>query len=177
MTVMDTPTLLQRAREILAPWNKETATPEEHRLDVRIDARDLVACAQALLDANWGYLAAITGLDLGLVEKAEEDEISYSAWPEGHYEVLYHFCEGAAVVTLRMELSYDHPQVPTLCDLIPSATLYERELIEMLGVDVVGTPNRDRLLLPDDWPYGIYPLRKAFTGLHEPAATTEEEEA
>lgn len=174
---MDTHTLLQQAEEILKPWNKSTYTPEVNRLDIRIAASDLPACTQALLEAKWGYLAAITGLDLGLVETADDDEVSYSAWPEGHYEVLYHFCEGEVVVTLRIELNYDHPQVPTLCDLIPSATLYERELIEMLGVDVVGTPNRDHLLLSDDWPYGIYPLRKAFTGLHEPTATAEEEEA
>jgi NADH-quinone oxidoreductase subunit D len=30
----------------------------------------------------------------------------------------------------------------------------------MFGVDVVGTPNPDRLFLPDDWPDGVYPLRK-----------------
>jgi Ni,Fe-hydrogenase III component G len=44
------------------------------------------------------------------------------------------------------------------------ATLYERELIEMFGITIEGTPNTDKLLLPDDWPAGVYPLRKEFTG-------------
>jgi Ni,Fe-hydrogenase III component G len=30
---------------------------------------------------------------------------------------------------------------------------------------VLGTPNTDRLVLSDDWPKGVYPLRKDFTGL------------
>jgi NADH:ubiquinone oxidoreductase subunit C len=164
---MDTPALLKKAEEILQPWVQRTTSPEEHRLDISVEAASVIPCVEALLNAGWGYLAAITGLDLGLEEKVEEDEITYSAFPEGHFEVLYHFCEGAAVVTLRVELSYNRPAVPSVCELIPSATLYERELIEMLGIDVVGTPNRDHLLLPDDWPYGVYPLRKAFKGLDQ----------
>ncbi|NMC80497.1 MAG: hydrogenase large subunit, partial [Chloroflexi bacterium] len=50
--------------------------------------------------------------------------------------------------------------------LIPSATLYERELMEMMGVQLVGTPSSDRLLLPDEWPENVFPLRKSFTGLN-----------
>ena len=35
----------------------------------------------------------------------------------------------------------------------------------MFGVDLLGTPDSDHLLLPDEWPNGVYPLRKSFTGL------------
>ncbi len=34
----------------------------------------------------------------------------------------------------------------------------------MFGITVEGTPVTDKLLLPDDWPDGVYPLRKSFTG-------------
>ena len=54
------------------------------------------------------------------------------------------------------------PGVPSVCAIIPSASFFERELIEMFGITVDGTPNRDRLFLPDDWPQGVYPLRKDF---------------
>jgi Ni,Fe-hydrogenase III component G len=36
--------------------------------------------------------------------------------------------------------------------------------MELFGVEIVGTPDTDRLVLPDDWPHGVYPLRKSFTG-------------
>ena len=35
--------------------------------------------------------------------------------------------------------------------------------MEMFGVTVVDTPNPDRLFLPDEWPAGVYPLRKDFS--------------
>jgi len=49
--------------------------------------------------------------------------------------------------------------------LIPSATIYEREAIELFGFDLVNTPSTDRLVLPDSWPDGVYPMRKSFTSL------------
>jgi Ni,Fe-hydrogenase III component G len=33
----------------------------------------------------------------------------------------------------------------------------------MLGITITGTPNPDRLFLPDDWPVGVHPLRKDFS--------------
>ncbi len=91
---------------------------------------------------------AITGLDPGVAT--------------GQLHVLYHFAEGAAVVTLRLALPRDAAEVPTLRPLIPLAAIFEQELSEVLGVAVVGAPIRGRLFLPDDWPEGVYPLRKDF---------------
>ncbi|MFZ0546911.1 MAG: NADH-quinone oxidoreductase subunit C [Candidatus Promineifilaceae bacterium] len=145
---MDTEKNLQTAESILAPWTKQTNNPDANRLDVIVEAADLITAINALQQADWGYLAAITGLDLG---------------PEaGKMEVLYHFCEGAAVVTLRVTLDRETAVVPTVCGLIPSAGFFERELSEMFGITVEGTPNSDRLFLPDEWPDGVYPLRKDF---------------
>ncbi len=85
-------------------------------------------------------------------------------------EVLYHFCCHAAVVTLRVKVPRTAPSIPSVCSLIPSATLYEREAMDMFGFEIVGTPNTDRLIISDDWPKGVYPLRKDFTGLPKKAA-------
>lgn len=151
---MDTQTALTQAQELVQPWTISTAQPEAHRLDVKVSRENFKAAITAVKQAKWGYLAAITGLDV-----AATDEV------EGQVEGLYHFCEGAAVLTIRVAVPYSDPYLPTICDLIPAATLYEREFIEMFGVILEGTPSTDRLLLADDWPVGIYPLRKSFTGL------------
>jgi Ni,Fe-hydrogenase III component G len=140
---------LDAAKTLLASWTKATAAPEPNRLDVTILVGDLLPAVKALCDARWGYLAAITGLDLG----AEAAEI----------EALYQFCAGQAVVTLRVHLPYTAAQVPTVCDIIPSATFFERELSEMFGVTIAGKSYPKHLYLPDDWPDGVYPLRKDFT--------------
>jgi Ni,Fe-hydrogenase III component G len=82
-------------------------------------------------------------------------------------ELLYHFCNGAAIITMRMKLPYANAAIDSICEVIPSATLYEREASELLGVDFIGTPSTEHLLLPDEWPVNVYPLRKSFTGLEK----------
>lgn len=140
---------IQSASAILEPWTQESEVQAEDRLSVVIDAADLLAAVKALHGAaHWGYLATITGVDLG-VEASQ-------------FEVLYHFVSGPNVATLRVRTPRDGAVVPTLYHLIPSVTFYERELMEMFGIVVDGTPNSDRLFLPDDWPQGVYPLRKDF---------------
>jgi Ni,Fe-hydrogenase III component G len=156
---MKTENALQWAESILRPKVDHLTRPAPDRLDATITAAQLPAIVEALERAPFGYLSAITGLDRPPVQ-AQGDR---PAQP-GQVEALYHFCEGAAIVTLRVAVPYDAPRIPSICHLIPSATLYERELAEMLGVTVQGTPVADHLLLPDEWPDGVYPLRKAFTG-------------
>jgi len=157
---MDTATAIEKAGEILQPFCTEVKTPEAGRADFYMPVQNLVPAVQALVDARWGYLSAITGLDSPAAPAAEGEEA-----PEGAVEVLYHFCEGAAIASLRLKVPYSEALVPTICGILPAATLYERELIEMLGVTVADTPNTDHLILPEDWPAGVFPLRKSFTGL------------
>ncbi len=137
---------LEAAIGLLAVFGEAPARPEPNRVDVPVEAAQLLAAAGALVAAQWGYLAAITGLDGG---------------PKtGVVEVLYHFCSGPNVVTLRVSVPRSAPAVPSLCGLVPSAGLYERELAEMLGVSIENSPNTAPLYLPEDWPGDLYPLRK-----------------
>ncbi len=166
---MDIETAFQTAEALLAPWAKNRTRPEPHRLDVMIAVTDLLRAVRALGDARWGYLSAITGLDhpgtpAGLSEEQRRrlEEAAGIELTAGEIEVLYHFCAGAAVVTLRVRVPRDAASVPSICAIIPSASFFERELSEMLGVTVVGTPDPSHLFLPDDWPDGVYPLRKDF---------------
>lgn len=146
---MSTETCLQTATELVAAWAQESAEPESGRVDVVIAPENLVAAAGALIDARWGYLTAITGLDLGP--------------DDGRLEILYHFACGAAIVTFRVRVPREGATVPSLVSVIPSVSFSERELMEMFGVTCEGTPSTDKLFLPEDWPQGAYPLRKDFS--------------
>lgn len=138
----------KEAWTLLAPIARAHDAPAAHRLDVTLEPEDLPTALQALIDAQWGYLATITGVDLG---------------PEaGVIEVLYHVCARADVLWLRVHTPREAAEVPTICGVIPSASFYERELSEMLGVTVRGTPDPRLLFLPDEWPADVYPLRKDF---------------
>lgn len=146
---MNTEETLQLASDILTNWAWETeaSRPEPNRLDVWLSTPDdLVPMVVGLRVKRLGYLTAITGLDEG----PEADQV----------EVLYHFCTGEAIVTLRVRLARENPAVPTLSEIIPSAEVFERELAEMLGVTIQGLRYPDHLYLPEDWPDGVFPLRK-----------------
>lgn len=138
--------MFEQPLNALAPYVVEKTEPEAGRFDVVVDRDNLVAAVKGLCDLKWGYLSAITGLDLGA--------------QQGELEVLYHFCEGALVLTLRVRVPRDNAEVPSLWTLIPPAQLYEQELAEMLGVRVIGLRDSSHLYLPDDWESGVYPLRK-----------------
>jgi membrane-bound hydrogenase subunit beta len=110
--------------------------------------QDLVPAVAGLRVKRLGYLSCITGLDLG------------AASP--NLEVLYHFCTGPAIITLRFLVPKSDGMIPSLTQIIPSAESFERELSEMFGIEITGLRNKDYLYLPDDWQPGQYPLRKDF---------------
>jgi NADH:ubiquinone oxidoreductase subunit C len=139
--------LLDTAQQLLTEWAKATTKPTANRLDVQIEAADLPQAAQTLRQARWGFLTAITGLD-----DIKTNEL----------EVLYHFVNGAANVNLRVRIPRENASIPSVCSSFTGATFFERELSEMFGITVVGTPNPDRLFLPDQWPTDAPPLRKDF---------------
>jgi len=155
--------LLGQAELILRPWAQDFSHPEENRMDVLLTPDHLKMAVRTLINARWGYFAALTGLDL--------PALAGDPNTEGHIEGLYHFCEGAAVLTLRVRVPYSHAVLDSICEIIPSASLYEREFVEMFGVTLLNLPPSVPLLLADDWPAGVYPMRKSFTGLKpEPKA-------
>ena len=152
---METETLLKQAEGLLQPFAGTITRKEENRLDSPVEVKNLKAAVKSLTDARWGYLMAISGIDHPAAEGQDE----------GILEAVYFFANEAAIAGLRVAMPYSHAVVPSICDINPSATLYERELMEMFGIEVEGTPVRDHLVLSDDWPDGVYPLRKSFTGL------------
>jgi Ni,Fe-hydrogenase III component G len=67
---------------------------------------------------------------------------------------------GPRVVVLQVRLNHENPEVPSLAGMIPGAIVYERELKDLFGILPVGNPDLRRQAVPEDWPAGVYPLRK-----------------
>ena len=122
---MTTETALTRASEALARYATSSTRPAPDRLDVVVGRDRLTDAVKALVDARWGYLSAITGLDLPAAPAKAGAVPDLPA--ADRMEALYHFCEGAAVATLRVEVPCADASVPSICPLIPSAVLYEQE--------------------------------------------------
>lgn len=159
---MEAINLLESGKIILEKWIERSQTTDENRLDIWISTENLKPAVQSLVENHWGYLITITGLDVPPVHDKENNELQ-----PGQLEALYHFANDADIITIRVKVPYSKPQIDSICDIIPSATIYEREVIELFGFDLLNTPNTEKLILPDSWPDGVYPLRKSFTNLND----------
>lgn len=81
-------------------------------------------------------------------------------------EALYHFSYDAVglVVNLRVRTPKGEATLPSLTPVVPAAEWIEREMHDLVGITFDGHPRPERLILADDWPEGVYPLRKDSTG-------------
>ncbi len=88
-------------------------------------------------------ISAISGLDLG-------EKIG----------LMYHIRINGVIVTIRTEVPKENPKISSITDIIRGASFHEREVADLFGVVFQGHPNLARLVLPEDWPENLHPLRK-----------------
>jgi NADH-quinone oxidoreductase subunit C len=101
--------------------------------------RDVAAFLRDESDLQYVYLVSITGVDyLGR---------------EPRFEVVYHLRSfvNAHLVVLKVGADEEHPHVPSLVPLWPTATFQEREAYDMFGIIFDDHPDLQRILLPEDW--------------------------
>ena len=99
---------------------------------------------KAMIDADEKTgITAITGLDLG-----------------ANIGVYYHVHTSNAFVTIKAEVPKENPKIQTIVDLHPGALFHELEVADLLGVIFEGNPTPGHFVLSENWPEGVYPLRK-----------------
>ena len=81
-----------------------------------------------------------------------------------HMEILYHFTleDLNLVMSFRVKLDKSSLEVDSLTSVFKGANWIEREIHELLGINFKGNPDLRRLLLSDEWPEGVYPLRADY---------------
>ncbi len=79
-------------------------------------------------------------------------------------DVLQHwaFEPVGAVVTLKVLAARPAMALDSIAGVLAGANWIEREIHDLLGVTFRDHPDMRRLILSDDWPKGLYPLRKSF---------------
>jgi Ni,Fe-hydrogenase III large subunit/Ni,Fe-hydrogenase III component G len=63
-------------------------------------------------------------------------------------------------MVLRAFTGADDPKVPSITPVVRAAGWAEREFQDLLGIEAVGHPDPRRLVLADDWPEALHPLRR-----------------
>jgi NADH-quinone oxidoreductase subunit C len=135
-------------RAMLGGAALEIRQPARNNIFVDIRPEDVPAAARTLWgDGLRSRFAVITGVDV-----------------TGSIELLYHFVfdEQHTIVTLKTRVTKPFPEIESITPIIPAAEWIEREVHDLLGVKFRNHPRLERLILSDDWPEGVYPLRKDY---------------
>jgi NADH:ubiquinone oxidoreductase subunit C len=134
----------------LMTWLKRTATgvstPRKERVFATLSSIKFRDGLQQLIDRGFNRLITITGNDIGK-----------------HIELIYHLVREDTVISIKTLVGKETAKHPTISDLLPAAILYEQEVHELFGVYFQGHPDLALLLLPDNWPPNVYPLRKDWS--------------
>ena len=133
---------------------REARVTAKRRVEAHVSAGALRGVIDALL-ARHGFLhlSAISGMDTG-------DDIA----------LVYHLAFDGLVLSVFTRVPRERPEIDSIVDLVPGASAQERELHDLLGVMPRGNEHLAPLVLPEEWPDDVYPLRKdAPAGKMRPA--------
>jgi NADH-quinone oxidoreductase subunit C len=88
--------------------------------------------------------------------------VDYLGHDERRLHITYHLTSLTFRRRIRLEcaLGSDHPHLPSVTAVYPTADWQEREAYDMFGVVFDGHPGLTRILMPDDWEG--YPQRKDY---------------
>jgi len=95
---------------------------------------------------SFEYIRSITGSDF-----------------EDHYEIVYSLYSFANnwSINIKVKPGHEKPEINSITGVYRGADWFEREIWEMLGINIKGHPNLKTLLLVGDEDF--HPLRKSFS--------------
>ncbi len=99
---------------------------------------------ERLAELGFNHVVAITGVDA-------KDGI----------DLLLHL-GSSLMVTVKVRIDPSDPRIASISDLLPGAEMREREVHDLLGIEFEGHPSPARFMVSEDWPAGVFPLRKSF---------------
>lgn len=119
-------------------------------LEVNVPREKLLDVAGFLRDAEglaFDFLSCISAVD----------------YREKGFQVVYHLLSLLAGKQLVLKIDVpdrEHPSLPSVVELWPTANWYEREAWDLMGIHFEGHPDLRRILMREDW-VG-HPLRKDY---------------
>lgn len=128
---------------------KDVTWQDADQLTVTVATDALPDVVEFLYFGRGGWLPVMVG----------NDERSFN----GCYAVYYVLSmeeQDKCYLVVRAEVDPVTCEYPSVTPRVPACVWSEREVRDMYGLIPVGLPDERRLVLPDDWPEGLYPLRK-----------------
>ena len=105
-------------------------------------------------------VTAISGVDLG-----------------GNLAAYYHVHTAKSFFTIKTAVPRTDPKIRSVVDIHPGAKFHELEVTDLFGITFVGNEFNGHLVLSENWPDGVYPLRKDVDPTKVKLVPTPEREA
>lgn len=141
--------ILNKIKEALKDKIIEASIPKKGIVNVNVGKESYKEVIKFIVENfNIPHIQTITGIDMG-------NEI----------QIISHLGR-SITINVRTSIDKEKPEIDTITDIIPGSSFYEREVYDLLGVNFLGHPNLKRVILPENWPKGVYPLRKEYKPEH-----------
>ena len=137
----------------------------KQRIGVALGKSDLVNHNECYVNIDSSMIRAgakALGLEYGfpLVSLFANDERAF----DKSFVLYYTFAdrENGILYILKTAIAEETGAFDSICDLLPAASAYEREIKDLFGLLPLGHPDPKPLVFHGNWPDLAYPLRKEF---------------
>lgn len=135
---------------------------EEAKPAVYISADELIALLKFLRD------------EMGFTRMENLTSVDYKTY----FEMVYHLfawktadtCKDSADenlwITVKVKLDHENPEIPSVTSVFSGSEFEEREVYDLMGINITGHPDLRRILLWEGFPG--HPLRKDYKQIAPP---------
>lgn len=138
----------------------EVTRQADDQITVLVDRNDLPLAVKTLYYDIGGFISTMIPNDERQINGCYALYYAISMEGSKMTEADDFAAEDKCFITVKTLIPGSDPTFPSVTSLVPACVWYEREAYDMFGLVAEGLPDKRRLVLSDDWPDGLHPLRK-----------------
>ncbi|WP_107968887.1 NADH-quinone oxidoreductase subunit C [Campylobacter concisus] len=138
----------------------EVTRQADDQITVLVDRNDLPLAVKTLYYDIGGFISTMIPNDERQINGCYALYYAISMEGSKMTEADDFAAEDKCFITVKTLILGSDPTFPSVTPLVPACVWYEREAYDMFGLVAEGLPDKRRLVLSDDWPDGLHPLRK-----------------
>ena len=144
----------------------EVTRQADDQITVLVDRNDLPLAVKTLYYDIGGFISTMIPNDERQINGCYALYYAISMEGSKMTEADDFAAEDKCFITVKTLIPGSDPTFPSVTPLVPACVWYEREAYDMFGLVAEGLPDKRRLVLSDDWPDGLHPLRKDAMDYH-----------
>ena len=138
----------------------EVTRQADDQITVLVDRNDLPLAVKTLYYDIGGFISTMIPNDERQINGCYALYYAISMEGSKMTEADDFAAEDKCFITVKTLIPGSDPTFPSVTPLVPACVWYEREAYDMFGLVAEGLHDKRRLVLSDDWPDGLHPLRK-----------------